>query len=158
MFTLAYERNEMKYVWINEADSVFVNKDSLVEVPYVEPSFWKVLMSSPWFPGLMAYEWMIWKKQGGIGYVLWYVIYKDVICCVQYNIYNDACYSNGMTFLTQFGKFTNFPNLNLASLLTWLPKIMSLGKSCSLSCMSLVCACIYPYLLKSLLIPYNYLI
>ena len=41
-----------------------------------------------------------------------------------------------------------FPNLNLASPLTWLPKIMSLGKSYSFSCMSLVCACIYPYLVQ----------
>ena len=51
--------NEMKYVWMNEADSVFSNEDSLVEVPYVDPSFWKVLMSSPWFQRLMAYEWML---------------------------------------------------------------------------------------------------
>ena len=38
---------EMKYVFMNEADFVFVNEDSIVEVPYVEPSFWKVLISSP---------------------------------------------------------------------------------------------------------------
>ena len=31
--------NEMKYVWMSEADSVFANEESLVEVPYVEPSF-----------------------------------------------------------------------------------------------------------------------
>ena len=47
MFTLAYERNEMKYVRMNEADSVFAKEGCLVEVPYVEPSFWEVLMSSP---------------------------------------------------------------------------------------------------------------
>ena len=47
---------EMKYVRMKEADSVFSNEDSLVEVPYVEHSFWKVLMSSPWFQGLMAYD------------------------------------------------------------------------------------------------------
>ena len=39
MFTLAYEWNEMKYVWMNEVDSVFAKEGSLVEVPYVEPSF-----------------------------------------------------------------------------------------------------------------------
>ena len=38
-FPLVYERNEMKYVWMNEADSVFANEESLVEVPYVEPLF-----------------------------------------------------------------------------------------------------------------------
>ena len=46
MFTLAYKRNEMKYVRMNEANSVFAKEGSLVEVPYVEPSFWEVLMSS----------------------------------------------------------------------------------------------------------------
>ena len=39
VFTLAHEWDEMKYVWINEADSVFAKNDSLVEVPYVEPFF-----------------------------------------------------------------------------------------------------------------------
>ena len=39
MFTLAYESNEMKYVLMNEADSVFSEECSLVEVPYVEPLF-----------------------------------------------------------------------------------------------------------------------
>ena len=29
--------NKMKYILMNEADSVFVNEDFLVEVPYVEP-------------------------------------------------------------------------------------------------------------------------
>ena len=32
---------------MNVAESVFANEDSLVEVPYVEPSLWKVLMSIP---------------------------------------------------------------------------------------------------------------
>ena len=36
--------NEMKYVWMNEVDSMFAKEGSLVEVPYVEPSFWEVLM------------------------------------------------------------------------------------------------------------------
>ena len=43
-FPLVYERNEMKYVWMKEADFVFAIADSLVEVPYVEPSFWEVVM------------------------------------------------------------------------------------------------------------------
>ena len=133
---------------MNEADSVFAKEGSLVEVPYVEPSFWNVLMSSAWFQGIMAYEWMIWQKLCVICYVLWYVLYEYVMCCVQSDIYDDVRYCHGMTFLIKFWNFTNFPNLDLSSLLTWLPKIMSLGKSYSFSYMSLVCACIYPYLVQ----------
>ena len=96
----------------------------------------------------MAYEWIIWKKLCVICYVLWYVLYEYVMCCVQSDIYDDVRYCHGMTFLIKFWNFTNFPNLNLESLLTWLPKIMSLRKSCSFSCMPLVCACIYPYLIQ----------
>ena len=39
VFTVAYKKNEVKYVLINEADYVIDNEDSLVEVPYDEPSF-----------------------------------------------------------------------------------------------------------------------
>ncbi len=120
VLTLAYERNEVKYVWMNEADSVFAKEGSLVEVPYVEPSLWEVLMSSPWFQGLMTYEWIIWKKLCVIFYFIWYVLYEYVMCCVQYYKYDYSCYSHGMTFLFQFDKSTDFPNPNLASLLTWL--------------------------------------
>ena len=45
----------MKYVRMNEADSVFAKEGSLVEVPYLEPSFWEVLILSPW-EGLIVYE------------------------------------------------------------------------------------------------------
>ena len=44
---------------MNEADPVFAKEGSLVEVPYVEPSFWEVLMSSPLIRSLMEYEGMI---------------------------------------------------------------------------------------------------
>ena len=47
MFTLAYERNVMTYVRMNEEDSMFAKEGFLVEVPYVEPSFVEILMSSP---------------------------------------------------------------------------------------------------------------
>ena len=50
------QTNEMKYVWMNEEDYVFAKEDSLVEVPYVESSFWEVLMSSLWFQDFMAYK------------------------------------------------------------------------------------------------------
>ena len=33
-----YDMNNVKYEWTNEADSVFSNEDSRVEVPYVGPS------------------------------------------------------------------------------------------------------------------------
>ena len=69
MASLVYERMKMKYAWMNEADSVFVKEASLVKVPYVEPSFWEVLMSSPWIQGLMAYEKIIWTL-------------RDIICDV----------------------------------------------------------------------------
>ena len=39
VFTLGHELNEMAYVLINEADSLFAKADPLVEVPYVEPLF-----------------------------------------------------------------------------------------------------------------------
>ena len=42
LFTLAHEWNEMKYVWMNEADFVFAKLDFLVEVPYIDPSFLEV--------------------------------------------------------------------------------------------------------------------
>ena len=51
----------MKYVWMNEPDSVLAKEGSLVKVPYVEPSFWELLMPSQWFQGLMEYERIIWK-------------------------------------------------------------------------------------------------
>ena len=54
---------------MNETDSVFEKEDFLVDVPYVEPLFWEVLMLYPWFEGLMAYERMIWK---------------DLMCYMQY--------------------------------------------------------------------------
>ena len=45
------------------------------------------------------------------------------MCRVQYDTYDDACYSHGMTFLIQFEKFTDFPNQNLAGPLTFLIQI-----------------------------------
>ena len=39
MFKLAYERNKMNYVLMNETDSLFAKANSLVGVLYVERSF-----------------------------------------------------------------------------------------------------------------------
>ena len=44
---------------MNEVDCVFAKEGSLVEVPYVEPLFWEVLMSIPLFQGLMEYKRMM---------------------------------------------------------------------------------------------------
>ena len=121
---------------MNETDSVFVKEGSLVEVPYVEPSFWEVIMSSPWLQGPMAYEWMIWK--------MLCAICKTI--CAMCKMLCVVC--STIIIICMSLSWHNFPNLNLASPLTWLPKIMSLGKIYSFSCMSLVCACIYPYLVQ----------
>ena len=71
------------------------------------------------------------------------------VLLVQYDRYDDACYSHGMTMLIQFWNLTNIPNPNSVSTLTCLSQIMLLGKRCSYSCMSLVCACIYQYLVQA---------
>ena len=55
---------------MNEADSIFSKEGSLVEVLYVEPLFGEVLMSSPWFQGLMAYERMMWTMWYDMCYTL----------------------------------------------------------------------------------------
>ena len=92
---------------MNEAYSMFAKEGSLVVVPYVEPSFWEVLMSSPWFPKSHG----IWTNNMQIAmcymqYVMCCVqdvmcFVQDVMCCVQYDKYDDACYSHGITFLIQ---------------------------------------------------------
>ena len=70
--TLAYEWNEMKHVWMNEADSVFAKEGSLVEVPYVEPSFLESL----------DVKYMIPQSHG-----VWTNDMNDVICYMHYVMY-----------------------------------------------------------------------
>ena len=77
-FPLVYERNELKYVWMNEADSVFANEDSLIKVPYVESSFLgnlNVKFMIPWHMNK-------WYEQLYVLYELWYVL--CVRCSVLY--------------------------------------------------------------------------
>ena len=98
VFTQPYEWNEMKYVWMKEADSVFAKEGSLVEVPYVEPSF----LGSPDVNSMIPRyhgKWTNYMKNVMcyMQYVMFYM--QDVMCCVQYDKYDDACYSHGMTFL-----------------------------------------------------------
>ena len=103
MFTLAYELNEMKYVWMNEANSVFDKQGSLVEVPYVETSFLgslDVKFMIPKFHGIWTND-----MQNAMCYMQYVMCYvQDVMCCVKYDKYDDACYSHGMTFLIQIWK------------------------------------------------------
>ena len=72
MFTLAYERNEMNYVWMNETDSMFAKEGFLVEVPYVDPSFM----------GSLDVKSMIPKSD-----ILWTNNMNDVICYMQYVVW-----------------------------------------------------------------------
>ena len=139
MFILPYEWNEMTYVWMNEAYSVFSKEGSLVEIQNVEPLF----LGSLDVKSMIQRYHGIWTNDmenvmSYMHYVMCYV--QDVMCCVQNVMYDDACYSHGMTFLIQiwkvqslfifkFGKLTNFPNPDLASPLTWLSIIMLLERS-----------------------------
>ena len=158
MFTLAYEQNEVKYKWTNEADSMFAKEVSLVEVPYVESSFLESLNIKSMIP--RSHD----IRMNDMNNITCYMNYDmsyvyAVVCCVQNVNYDDSCYSHGITFLIQiwkannlslskYGKLTHFPNLHLASPVTWPSTIMLLGKRYSYSCMSLACACIYPYLVQ----------
>ena len=103
MFTLAHEWNAMKYIWINEADSIVAKADSLVEVPYVEPWFFEILNVKFMIPmshgirmndinNVMCYR----------NYGMWYVY--DVVCCVQNVKYDYVCYSHGIIFLIKIWK------------------------------------------------------
>ena len=101
--TLAHEWNEMKYVWMNEIDSVFAKEDSLVEVPYVESSFL----------GSLNVKCMIPRSHGirmnDMNNIMCYMNYDilyvyAVVCYVQTVKYEDTCYSHGITLLIQILK------------------------------------------------------
>ena len=62
---------EVKYVWMNEEDSVIAKEGSLVKVPYVEPSFL----------GSVDVKFMIPKSHG-----VWTNDMKDVMCYMQYGM------------------------------------------------------------------------
>ena len=112
-------KNEMKYVWMNEADYVFAKKGSLVEVPCVEPSFWEVLMSIPWFQGLMEYEWMIWTTLC----VTWIMICAMcVLLCVVCKMLSMMIHATLIEWLSlsKFWTFTHFPNRNFERSLSFL--------------------------------------
>ena len=88
---------------MNEADSVFAKADSLVEVPYVEPSFLRSLNVKS----------MILRSHGilmnDMNNVMCYINYDmcyvyDVVCSVQNFKYDDTCYSHVITFLIKILK------------------------------------------------------
>ena len=104
MVTLAYEWNEMKYVWMNEEDSVFAKEGSLVEVSYVEPLFLGSLDVKSMIPRSHG----IWTNDMKnvmcyMQYVMCYM--QDIMWCMQNDKYDDACYCHVMTFLIQIWKF-----------------------------------------------------
>ena len=76
MFILAYKWNEIKNVWTNEADSMFAKAESLVEVPYVKPSFLESLDVKSMIP----------RSHG-----IWMNDIKDVMFNMWYNICNMLC-------------------------------------------------------------------
>ena len=107
---------------MNEEDSVFAKSDSLVEVPYVEPSFMGSLNIKSMIPrshhirmndmnNVMCY------RNYDTGYV--YV----VVCCVKNAKYDDACNSHGITFVVKILKLIKFPNPNLERSLNFLISI-----------------------------------
>ena len=61
--------NKIKYVWMNEKDSMFSKEGSLVKVPYVEPSFL----------GSLNVKSMIPRSHG-----IWTNDMKDVMFYIQY--------------------------------------------------------------------------
>ena len=62
---------------MNEADSVFATEGSLVEIPYIEPSFFGILDVMSMIQSLMAYE-RIYERC----YVLYEICY--VLCVRRY--------------------------------------------------------------------------
>ena len=95
---------------MKEADSVFAKENSHVEVPYVEPSFLGSLDINSMIPkshgiwmndvkDVMCYTQYVMSY---MQYVMCYV--QDIMWCVQYDTDDDACFSNGMTFLIRIRK------------------------------------------------------
>ena len=83
---------------MNEADSIFAKESSLVQVPYVEPSFFRRLDVKSMIPMSNGTSTIYMKT------VMFYMQYvmcsvQDVMCCVQYDKYDDSFYSHGITLL-----------------------------------------------------------
>ena len=96
---------------MNKEKSLFAKEDSLVEVPYVKPSFLGSLDVKSMIPrshgswtndmkNVMCYmQYVMWYVQGVMCYMNYDMFYVyGISCCVQ-NVKYDACYSHGITFL-----------------------------------------------------------
>ena len=74
---------EVKYVWMNEADSVFAKKGSRIEVPYFEPSFLGSLDVKSMIPrshGIWMNdikEFMCYMQN--VLYAIWYVLFVNAV-------------------------------------------------------------------------------
>ena len=105
---------KVNYVKMNEVASIFSKEGSLVEVPYVNPSFWEVLMSwhmkndmkyvRCYMQYVMCYvQYVMCYMQYFMCYVQYVMCYMQyVMFCVRYDMYGDACYSHSMTNLIRF--------------------------------------------------------
>ena len=85
---------------MNETYYVFAKSNSLVEVPYVEPSF----LGSRNFKSMIPRSHGI--RMNDMNNVMCYMNYdmcyvKYVMCCLQNDKFDDACYTQGMTFQMQ---------------------------------------------------------
>ena len=82
---------------MNEADSVFAISDSLIKVPYVETSFLGSLNVKSMIPRSLGI------RMNDMNNVMCYMNYdmfyvKYVMCCLQNNKFDNACYTHRMTF------------------------------------------------------------
>ena len=101
---------------------MFAKVDSLVEVPYVDPSFFgshNVKYIFPRSRGILMNDMnnVMCYRNYDTGYV--YV----VVCCVKNAKYDDACNSHGITFVVKILKLIKFPNPNLERSLNFLISI-----------------------------------
>ena len=88
---------------MKEADSVFAKADSLVEFPYVEPSFLGSLNVKSMIPRSQCI------RMNDMNNVMCYRNYDmcyvyAIVCSVKNVKYDDACYSHGISFLIQIFK------------------------------------------------------
>ena len=85
---------------MNEANSVFAKADSLVGVPYVEPSFLRSLNVKSVIP--RSHGILMNNMNNVMCYTNYNMCYVYVfLCCVQNDKYDDACYFHGINFLIQ---------------------------------------------------------
>ena len=83
-----------------QVDSVFAKADSLVQIPYVEPSFLGSLNVKSMIPrshGILMNDMKIVKCY--MNYDMCYVY--AVVCCVQNVKYDHSFHSQGITFIIQ---------------------------------------------------------